>query len=108
MCNCKLCSVIMEGSNYVPGNKAFFVGDDEIVYCSLTGKTTGFIHYSDQNILDDELRELNNINIKYNLGKKFIKKIIDLKSVKKGKLVIENISLSNISLSMIHNKVANG
>jgi len=99
----RICSVIVDGEGrFVPGLNAFFVSSNEVSYCTCTGRCTGFTTYGNTEILEKDLSILRKINTKYNLGKNFIMKTINKNNIKKGKLLIENISLSTI-----HNKLAN-
>jgi len=99
----RICSVIVDGEGrFVPGLNAFFVSSNEVSYCTCTGRCTGFTTYGNTDTLEKDLSILRRINNKYNLGKNFIMKTINKNNIKKGKLLIENISLSTI-----HNQIAN-
>jgi len=88
----RICSVIVDGDGrYVPGLNTFFVSSNEV-----------FTTYGNTEILEKDLSSLRRINTKYNLGKNFTMKTINKNSIKKGKILIENISLSTI-----HNKLVN-
>jgi len=99
----RICNVIVDGDGrYVPGLNTFFVSSNEVSYCTCTGRCTGFTTYGNTEILEKDLSILRKINTKYNLGKNFIIQKINKNNIKKGKILIENISLSTI-----HNKIVN-
>lgn len=81
-----------EQGNYV-ADRAFTLTDEGWMYCSFTGKTTGFTHYTNQKTAEDDLKRLQDLNEEYGFGKKFTLEYIDLQTIKKGSYVIKSVSL---------------
>jgi len=85
-----------EKGNFAVSNMTFMKDKNEIDICTLTGKRTGFTTYGNNTELAfAELNKLQSFADKYNLNKTFTLLEIDVDSIPKGKLIIEEIEIAS-------------